>query len=374
MLRHLKYMPTVAVTAAFVGATLLGVSSGPASASTVNAVATLARPGTSTYLASGGSATQFTVSLPSSAACDGDTASRGYHVFSYLVPKGTNLSTVTFGEAGPSVGYGIVDVNGDYYGSVNTAIGTGQVIEIPNDFEWAPLVTRDGLLSSLLGTTGGVWETGLACATTTGAFADNWNSQVTFKSSKTDPNGFVWTDVPGPSGSAVAAITSAAHVSFVKGTTNHFTVKASGTPKPVLTESGTLPAGVSVDDTTGVLSGKPTVAGVFPITFTATNGIGTPAVQHFTLTTEKALSITTKTLPTATVKTPYKATLKASGGTAPDKWTLVKGTLPTGLQLTTAGVLKGTPTVAATSSFTVKVTDASSPALEATKAYTLTVT
>ena len=42
--------------------------------------------------------------------------------------------------------------------------------------------------------------------------------------------------------------------------------------------------GVHFDDPTGVLSGTPTAGGTFPITFTATNGIGSPASQPFTLT------------------------------------------------------------------------------------------
>ena len=39
--------------------------------------------------------TPFTVVLPANAACPADTAKHGYHVYSYLVPKGAELSTVT---------------------------------------------------------------------------------------------------------------------------------------------------------------------------------------------------------------------------------------------------------------------------------------
>ena len=84
--------------------------------------------------------TPFTVTLPANAACSGDTACAGYHVYSYLVPKGTAVSSVTFTEF-PSTGYGFVNNIGTYYGAANTAATTGQVISIPNNFQWAPLVS-----------------------------------------------------------------------------------------------------------------------------------------------------------------------------------------------------------------------------------------
>jgi hypothetical protein len=90
-----------------------------------------------TALTSGGSTTQFTLGLPAGAACTGDTATGGYHIYSYLVPLGTALSSVTFIQH-PSSGFGLFDSTGSYYGPVNTAIGTGQIVGIPNDFEWGP--------------------------------------------------------------------------------------------------------------------------------------------------------------------------------------------------------------------------------------------
>ena len=133
-----------ALAAATAGLVVLGLgAAGTAGASTIDGTATVSSPGTTTALASGGSTTQFTVTLPAQASCDGDTATGGYHVYSYLVPKGTALSSVTFNSF-PSTGYGLVDAIGTYYGPVNTAVTTGQIIGIPNDFEWGPLVTTDG--------------------------------------------------------------------------------------------------------------------------------------------------------------------------------------------------------------------------------------
>jgi hypothetical protein len=206
-------MATMAVT---------GVS--PASAATLNGVATIANSDHRRLPRLGRlDQAPFTVTLPANAACSGDTATDGYHVYSYLVPKGTNLSSVTFIDF-PSTGYGFVNNIGTYYGPVNTAATTGQIIGIPNNFEWAPLVTDDGVsLSTLLtsGSTPGVWEAGIACANSSHALTDNWNTEVTFKSSSSDPTGFVWSAVPGPSGDQVSKITSATSTSFTEGTAKH---------------------------------------------------------------------------------------------------------------------------------------------------------
>lgn len=194
--RQARRLGTVLVLA---GLSLVFVSR--ASASTLNGVATIATPASLTALGSGGSTTVFTVTLPANAACTGDTASKGYHVYSYLVPKGTSPSSVTFVNS-PSTGYGFVDNTGLYYGPANTAIGTGQIVSIPQNFQWAPLVTDDGVtLAQLLsGPSAGVWEAGIACADTTGHLSDNWNTEITFSASSGDPNGFVWTVSSGTTG------------------------------------------------------------------------------------------------------------------------------------------------------------------------------
>jgi len=357
----------VTVACAFVAAlaTLVVVTAAPASAATVNGIATIASPGTTTPLNSGGSTTQFTVSLPSQAACSGDTATHGYHVYSYLIRDGKALSGVTFINF-PSSGYGFVDSLGTYYGPANTAIGTGQIINIPNNLEWGPLVSADAVpLSTLLYTgsgasASGIWDAGLVCTNTTGAVVDNWNTDVTFVAHAADPDGFTWTAVPGSIGVA-PAFTSAAKTIFVNGVAGTFTPTATGTPTPTITESGALPAGVTFAG--GVLSGKPTKTGTFPITFTASNGFGSPASQSFTLKVVY-LEITTTSLPVAIRGKAYSAKLTELGGVSPFTWKS-NVALPKGLTLNrTTGKISGTTSTTATIgtfSIVFTVTDSAKP-------------
>jgi len=350
-------------------ATVAVIDSVPASASTLNGIATIADPGTTTPLLSGGSTTPFTVSLPPQAACDGDTAHDGYSVDSYLVPEGTNLSSVTFVGGHPSVGVGLLYGSaGNYYGPVNTAVDTGQIPTLPNNFEWGLLVTVPRMtLSQLLytgsgSTASGVWEAGIACANGSGALTDNWNTEVTFDASTTDTNGFTWSAVPGPSGSSFPAFTTSTSATFTEGSSGSFTPTASGNPAPTITESGKLPSGVTF--TGGSLGGTPTVSGAFPITFTTNNGIGSPVSQSFTLYVDGAPSITspdTVTVATGGPITPFQVT--ATGYPAPTF--SATGNLD-GLTLDpNSGDLTGTPTEDGDLSITITATNGiGSPAIQ----------
>jgi uncharacterized protein (TIGR03437 family) len=84
-----------------------------------------------------------------------------------------------------------------------------------------------------------------------------------------------------------------------------------------------------------------------------------------------APSITTTSLSNATVLTPNSQTLAATGGTPPYTWTLAGGSLPPGLALASTGTISGTPSMVASYTFSVKVTD--SAGLSAVQTLSLTV-
>lgn len=141
------------------------------------------------------------------------------------------------------------------------------------------------------------------------------------------------------------------------------TLTASGGVAPYsYTVLSGLPAGLSLSSA-GVLSGTPTAAGSFNFTITATDvatGAGAPFMgsHNYTLTIgTPTLTLNPTTLTGMTVGASYTASVSAGGGTSPYTYAVTVGALPTGLSLSTAGGISGTPTAAGAFSFTITATD-----------------
>ena len=151
------------------------------------------------------------------------------------------------------------------------------------------------------------------------------------------------------------------------------TLTASGgiTPYTWAISAGSLPTGLSLNGTTGVIDGTANSSSTANFTVQVTGGNTKSSTKNFTLTIAAAPVITTATLASATIGVPYTQTLSTSGGTKPFTWSLSAGSLPPGLSLNgTTGVISGTVGAAMTSNLTVRVTD--TLGLTATKAFTLT--
>ena len=164
--------------------------SSPATASVTAGVAEITVPGAATPLNSGGSATPYGLALPAEASCPGDTAHKGYHVFSYLVRQGVSPASVAFTDL-PKEGLGYFSA-GVYVGALNTAENTGEIVKLPAEYSW----TR--LTASLLftgGETSATWDGGIACVNVDGVVTDYWNTEIVFRASTTDPAGFTWSVV-----------------------------------------------------------------------------------------------------------------------------------------------------------------------------------
>ncbi|VVE90823.1 putative Ig domain-containing protein [Pandoraea bronchicola] len=129
--------------------------------------------------------------------------------------------------------------------------------------------------------------------------------------------------------------------------------------------SGALPAGLTLDPSTGALSGTPTASGTFNFTVKATDGSmgsGPFSATSGTLTltiNAPTISLSPASLPMATVATSYSQTVSASGGTASYTYAVTSGSLPSGMTLSSGGVLSGTPTAGGAFNFTVTATDSS---------------
>lgn len=177
------------------------------------------------------------------------------------------------------------------------------------------------------------------------------------------------------------AITSAATANFAEGTANSFTVTTTGFPAPQIERTGNLPGGLTFVDNgngTATLSGTAAqaTAGDHPLALTATNGVGTGANQAFTLTVEQDCTTLTFTPPagplapgsTGVAYGPISFTATPGSGFT---YAVTAGALPSGLTLSPAGSLSGTPTGTGLSNFTLTAT--SSAGCTGTAAYTLDI-
>lgn len=152
------------------------------------------------------------------------------------------------------------------------------------------------------------------------------------------------------------------------GTSYHTVLSATGTSPITWTlTAGTLPVGLALASA-GSVSGVPGVAGVSSFTLTATNAGGSVS-QACSVTINAASghsphapSINNSCpLTSATVGSAYSQTFTSTNGFAPLSYSISSGALPAGLTLSPLGVLSGTPTVAGTGTFTVLVTDSTTP-------------
>jgi hypothetical protein len=111
------------------------------------------------------------------------------------------------------------------------------------------------------------------------------------------------------------SISSGAPPAATAGSSYAFLVSATGRPTPVLSVAG-LPAGLSFDAASGLISGTPEAAGVSTVTVTASNGCNAAAVQTYVFTVDRAATtLSLAALPQVAVfGQPVTVTLVASGG------------------------------------------------------------
>jgi hypothetical protein len=210
--------------------------------------------------------------------------------------------------------------------------------------------------------------TGQISGTPTAAGVSNFTVQVK------DVNGAIASKVATLTINAAPAITTP---SLPPGTVgiiySQILVVTGGTPPYTWSVSvGTLPAGLALNSATGQIGGTPTTAGTSSFTIQLKDVNGAVATKPFTLMVNAAPAITTNSLPAGTVGASYSQSVTATGGTPPLLWTVSAGALPAGLSLNTGtGQISGTPTAAATASFTIQVKDANGAI--ATQSFTLTI-
>jgi hypothetical protein len=163
------------------------------------------------------------------------------------------------------------------------------------------------------------------------AIAGGWGLSVALVGTPTSPAFTATSPTPGVVGSAYS-----------------YAYKASGFPAPTFAlSSGTFPPGLTLDPTTGVLSGTPTGTGqISTFTVKATNSAGTDPGVLTSLTVGVPPTFGSNSPgATAVVGAPYSYTFTASGFPTPMTYALASGSFPAGVTLNpSTGVLSGTPT------------------------------
>ncbi|NPV89256.1 MAG: hypothetical protein HPY50_00590 [Firmicutes bacterium] len=137
------------------------------------------------------------------------------------------------------------------------------------------------------------------------------------------------------------------------------TLVASGGIEPytwdvAIGEDTGLPPGLELNAGTGEISGTPTRAGSYRISFSVTDNSDNYAEKTLSLEV-KGLDITTESLPSGQAGEPYSATVEASGGTGPYTWSA--SGLPPGLSISDSGEITGTPTGGGSFNVEITVTD-----------------
>jgi streptogramin lyase len=141
---------------------------------------------------------------------------------------------------------------------------------------------------------------------------------------------------------------------------------SSGTPPYTYSASG-LPAGLTINPSSGIISGVAAATGQAAVTVVVSDNNNLTATQTINFSVVNAqLSLFCAFPPSANVGTAFAATCTATGGVGPYTFSVVSGTLPPGLTLNPAtGAISGAPTGISTGPFSIQASDSESPAASA---------
>jgi hypothetical protein len=148
------------------------------------------------------------------------------------------------------------------------------------------------------------------------------------------------------------------------------TVTGGTAPYTFSVATGTLPMGLTLNASTGAITGTPQSAGTFTIQVKDANGVIAAGTCPFTII--PGPSVTCSTTNSGQTGVPFSSpAMTVTGGTAPYTFSIATGTLPSGLTLNAStGAITGTPSTAGT--FTVQVKDANGIVAAGTCPFTIT--
>lgn len=118
---------------------------------------------------------------------------------------------------------------------------------------------------------------------------------------------------------------------------------------------GTLPTGLTMDTSTGDISGTPTGTEAYTFAIGVTDNVLGYSEKDFTIELLPPLEITPTALPSGQAGVVYSSSILAIGGKPGYTFTLSGGTLPNGLTLDSSGGLSGMPKESGTFSISVRL-------------------
>ncbi|MCC7125184.1 MAG: putative Ig domain-containing protein [Acidobacteria bacterium] len=179
----------------------------------------------------------------------------------------------------------------------------------------------------------------------------------------------------------VATITSAATTTFNIGTAGSFSITTTGFPRPTISVTGALPTGLTFTDNgngTATIAGTAAAGtgGSYPLTITASNGVGTAATQGFTLIAQDAPIFTSANAVAFDAGAAGSFTVTTTATPPTTSITITAGALPAGVTLTDNGngtaTIAGTPGASTGGAYALTLT-ASNGIASTNQAFTLTV-
>ena len=164
------------------------------------------------------------------------------------------------------------------------------------------------------------------------------------------------------SASAAASLVNSTLPQATAGLSYNTVLSAQGglSPYTFSSSGSSVPEGL-VLSSNGTLSGTPTRAGIYTLPIQITDAAAVLTTVNASLRINSPSGLTfTSTPPSGNAGSLYDFTFAGQGGTAPYSWDIQfgGGTLPSGLTLTSAGRLSGTPTVPGVYPIVVRLTDA----------------
>jgi YVTN family beta-propeller protein/uncharacterized repeat protein (TIGR03803 family) len=236
---------------------------------------------------------------------------------------------------------GLVQVGGNFYGTTTYggADGFGTVFEITPAGQLTTLFTFD--------VTNGAFPEGALVQASNG----NLYGMASFGGNRLDGTVFSFPPVISllpPSGTAQVGVAYSSALVASDGVA----------PYTYSILIGALPPGLSLNSSTGAITGTPTMAGTYNFTAQVVDSQGNTATASCSIVVSPAALTLSGPTGTAQVNVAYSSVLNAAGGVPPYTFSIINGSLPPVLTLNTStGAITGTPTTEGTYNFTAQVVD-----------------